>query len=416
MMQKDTDRLLLCCLGSETDEFKAARLQGLSTSDWKNLTHRSASCGVTPLLYHRLRSLHWLLSIPEEIWSNLKMAYLASAGRNTLLYHDLGQVLGALREDNIPVIALKGAHLAQIVYGDIALRPMGDIDLLVRESDLPRVEKKLLKMEYHIFGVREWYANYRYKLEFQRTGRGTTVEVHWSLLDATSPFTLDVAGLWQRARPATLAGVKVKVLSPEDLLLYACLHTSFCDRFPGVKPLCDIAEIMRHYRNEIDWDQVVWRAHQWKASRYIFLTLYITGRLLAADVPDNVLDRLRPDDFNPNVLSWAVEQTLAEKTNTPRIVINFFELCRPGQPLRKVSLMLKAIFLPLELLACKYSLPPDSPRIRLYLMRLKELLQHHGQAWLRLLLVNDKEMVDLIGRENALRGWLTGVKSIYTGC
>jgi hypothetical protein len=410
MLPTETDRLLLCCLSAEPDASKAARLQGLSISDWEEVFSRSASCGVTPLLYQRLRSLQAFLSLPPEIEANLRMAYLASAARNTRLYHELGQVLGALQEERIPVMALKGVHLAQMVYGDVALRPMGDIDLLVRKSDLPRVEKRLLEMEYQISGVRDWWATYCHHLVFQRTGRGIPVEVHWTLMHPGSPFSLDVPGLWQRAWPATLAGVKVKVLSPADLLLYACLHTSFCDRFPGVKPLADILEIVRYYRHEIDWGQFVRRAHQWQAHRYIFLTLHIAGRLLAADVPDQVLARLRPDDFNPQVGRWAIEQTLAEKTNASEFSINFFELCRPGQPWRKVSLLIKAIFPPLEFLAHRYSLPVDSPRLRLYLLRLKELLQHYGWPALRRS-VNDHEMVVIVRRENGLVDWLTRVAS-----
>jgi hypothetical protein len=36
------------------------------------------------------------------------------------LYHELGKVLGLLRDENIPVIVLKGVHLAELVYGNIA--------------------------------------------------------------------------------------------------------------------------------------------------------------------------------------------------------------------------------------------------------------------------------------------------------
>ncbi|MCP4365035.1 MAG: nucleotidyltransferase family protein [Planctomycetes bacterium] len=48
----------------------------------------------------------------------------------------------------MPVILLKGAHLAQVVYSNIALRPMGDIDILVKKNDLPKAKELLLELGY----------------------------------------------------------------------------------------------------------------------------------------------------------------------------------------------------------------------------------------------------------------------------
>jgi hypothetical protein len=53
-----------------------------------------------------------------------------------VLYRQLKEILIEFNKNNIPVILLKGAHLAQFVYGNIALRLMSDIDLLVKKEDL----------------------------------------------------------------------------------------------------------------------------------------------------------------------------------------------------------------------------------------------------------------------------------------
>ena len=58
-----------------------------------------------------------------------------------LLYHELNRVLRALVEAHIHVIALKGVHLAALVYDDIGLRRMSYTDLLVARDHIEVCDK-----------------------------------------------------------------------------------------------------------------------------------------------------------------------------------------------------------------------------------------------------------------------------------
>jgi hypothetical protein len=102
------------------DEAGDGRLETLSNSDWDVLIEESGRYGVASLLYHRLRTFHSDIPIPANVMARLRHIYLQSAGRGMHLYHELGKVLGLLRDENIPVIVLKGVHLAELVYGNIA--------------------------------------------------------------------------------------------------------------------------------------------------------------------------------------------------------------------------------------------------------------------------------------------------------
>ena len=204
------------------------------------------------------------------------------------VYHELARVLETLQDEDISVIALKGAHLAEVVYGNIALRPMSDVDLLVKEPDLSRVEKKLLAMGYtpdekNTAELAERCVHFTYKLPRE----GLCMEIHWNIQLSNSPFNVDVDGLWKRTRPAMIAGVRVLALSPEDLLLHLCLHTAFRHLFgqSALRSLCDISETIRHYQDQIDWEQVRHRAHQWGIGNCLHLTLHLASKLLGAAVP-----------------------------------------------------------------------------------------------------------------------------------
>ncbi|MBM3166611.1 MAG: nucleotidyltransferase family protein [Chloroflexi bacterium] len=412
MDQRTAGELLLYCLGMGTDETRAARLEQLSTSDWDDLIQQSARHGATPLLYRRFTTNSTNTHIPTTVMQRLREIYLYSAKENIRLYHELAKVLKTLQNDGIPVIALKGACLAEVVYGNIALRPMGDVDLLVRRTDLSRVEEKLLEMGYgspEHPSIEEQCEKAQHLVGFTKP-EAILIEIHWTIETPTSPFKVDVDGLWKRARPATIAGVKVLVLSPEDLILHLCLHGSLHHKFRfGLKPFCDIAETIRHYWDEMDWEQVQLRAHQWGVSKCVYLTLYLARELLKAAVPDEVLEALKPDGFNLQVAAWAREQIFADESDSPSLSPNLAQFWGPRRLQDKAILLLKSVFPSPEVMAKMYPAPPDSPRIYLYYpVRLKDLLLRHGRATWQMLR-RDEEMMALVERENrktALSDWL----------
>jgi hypothetical protein len=321
--------------------------------DWHAVATIAADHILTPLLYKRLKESDAQALVPVDVWERLRQVYVAGAIRSMRVYRELRPVLRRLRGSGIKVVVLKGMFLAEAVYGDAALRSsMADVDIMVPREELPRVQATLLDMG---FGPRE-----RKDIELLcRTTKGLapftrsgfTVEPHWSLFHPTSPFRTDVDGLWARACPATIAGVEVLALSPEDLLLYLCLHTSHKHSLGlGLLPFCDIAETVRHYGpradnrpttektervkpgsgpyhqslrelcdstsdsgrgSELDWSQFTDRAREWGATRHVGLALDLARSLLGAGVPDAVLEQLVPEGIDPRILETARESVLA---------------------------------------------------------------------------------------------------------
>jgi hypothetical protein len=414
MDQQTVDELLCHCLGMGTDETRVARLEQLSPSDWDGVIQQANRHSVTPLLYRCLKTLGPGTIIPAGIMQRLQEIYLFdSARRNVRLYHQLSKVLKMLQNDGIPVIALKGVHLAEVVYGDLALRPMDDMDLLVRTTDLSRIEAKLLEMGYVPPENKSWYVENHRHFHYVLPNGGVPVEVHWNIQSPTSLFKLDVEKFWERAQPAAIAGIEVLVLSPEDLLLHLCLHVSFSHKFRiRLISFCDISETVRYYRDEMDWEQVQLRACQWGVGKYVYLTLHLARELLGAAVPDEVLDALKPDGFDPRVAAGAREQIFADESDSPSLSSlskAFVQLWGPEGLQDKAILFLKSVFPSPEVMAQMYPAPPDSPRIYFYYpVRLKDLLLRYGRAAWRLL-HRDKEMVMLVERKNnktALIDWL----------
>ena len=184
-----------------------------------------------------------------------------TGARNTLLYQDLGLVLQAFQHDKIPVIVLKGAHLAALVYRHIALRPMSDIDLLVHRSDLERAVAKLHDLGFTgpLPGEVPMVSQEGHHLPMMHKAPETGIEVHWAPFWPPRLAGIANDACWARSCPATIAGAPTRVLSPEDLLLHVCLHDACdlaCGPFGlGLRPLCDVAAIIRHYRETLSWPE-----------------------------------------------------------------------------------------------------------------------------------------------------------------
>ena len=275
-----TDEWLLYCLRQEAGEPKTNLLEGLSDSDWEALIEESVRHSLTPLFYQRLKALPVDSPVPDWVRRRLRLLYLRNAGRNINLYQGLGEVLEVMGKNNIPVIALKGAHLAELVYGNIALRPMSDLDLLVKEKDLMKVEEKLLKLGYRPIEDDRQVTGKNHHFVYRLPEKELNVEIHWTLIRADYPFDIDLEGQWERSRPAVIGNGAVRVQSPEDLLLHLCLHNCKDLFEKGLKLLCDLSAIIHHYEKEMDWDQVLLRSRQWGIEKFVYLALRLAVELL----------------------------------------------------------------------------------------------------------------------------------------
>ncbi len=67
---------------------------------------------------------------------SLRATYVASLRNNTRALQMVRRILDAAEAASIDLLPLKGALWAEVLYGDVALRPMVDVDLAVRPSQL----------------------------------------------------------------------------------------------------------------------------------------------------------------------------------------------------------------------------------------------------------------------------------------
>jgi hypothetical protein len=167
---------------------------------------------------------------------------------------------------------------------------------------------------------------------------GSTIEVHWGLLDsAHHRRALGMEWFWRSAEPVNVSGVHALVLGPEAQMLHLCAHLVLHHAGEGMLWLHDLAEVVYHYRDRLDWETVVEQA---QASDLV-LPLQRTLPRLAdgwnVPIPAGVLARLaelKPSAEEERLVHW---MTIPGRTVEVEVWSNLFSLSGWGERARYLA-------------------------------------------------------------------------------
>ncbi|MCF7810599.1 nucleotidyltransferase family protein [bacterium] len=411
---KKPDKLLVTVLRSCFDEGQAADLRQLDLSGWHVILNNAIIQSLTPFIWRSLKSFENPIDLSEEIRSRFVKASMEASGRGVVIQNQLYELLKLLNECNIPVVVLKGCHLAENVYHDFSVRPMQDIDILIKKDDAEAVENALVNNDYTPINsvndedIKETHYTY------MPVKQGVPLEVHTFLHTHKLDKTLDADKIRSRAEPVLIGGNNAYALAPEDLIIYHCFHISYHLFLNlGLRALCDLGMIIRHYENRINWQLVIDRAREWQVANIVFLPLDTARRLLNVQAPDEVYRELRPMDFNPGIEEWVYAQLFGGLDMRRMKSSNLAEFWNTRSITKKVSILIKAVFPADEILKNKYYREYKGKwKFRLYLLRLRDLIKHHSKTFWRLL-IHDKSLLEISEHEarrnkaqSALQDWL----------
>ncbi|MGX9727267.1 MAG: nucleotidyltransferase family protein [Candidatus Electronema sp. VV] len=144
--------LALCACDAEEEETlvrleraAAAFRQTADDADWTLLLHEAEREGMAPLLHKHLGAVGWG-GAPEPFRRALQSLRLRSRHANGIRSRATAEIISVCAAEGINLLAVKGIALADAVYSEPGLRPMRDIDLLLRHEDAARAEELLLTL------------------------------------------------------------------------------------------------------------------------------------------------------------------------------------------------------------------------------------------------------------------------------
>jgi hypothetical protein len=411
--KREAGRLLCDFLSGR--KIPEARLETLSPADGESLVDWALHFKVGELFYREIKSRNFPAGlIPVDAGNRLREAYRNRAMINTSLFFDASKVIKSLADNQLPVIALKGLSLAKNIYGDIALRPMSDIDLLVKEEDLVRAGRILLTLGYkQSFPAWESMLKTYPHLPPFTNNNGVMIELHWNIVTPDIPIKVDFDGLWERARLIKVDHGEVLAFSSEDLFLHLCIHACFhLQTGLDLIPLSDMAGLIKTSADKIDWQIVIERATRWGGQKCVYLMLLLVRELLGAAPPDKIMSEIKPDDYQPVFFDEALEQIFDVSPSGQLIVKGIDQLSKMKKIKGikgKVLALLKHAFPSRAILARIYPVSVSSPKIYLcYLFRLGRLMVYYTSVLLRLFR-RDQLVIKTVHqarRVNAVSDWM----------
>lgn len=274
----------------------ASRVRQDTPYDWRGIIEVARGEGLSLMLYKELKDRNGLL--PQEHLEELRRGYFSTLAQHKYCFRELVRCLEAM---DVPVILLKGAALLPAVYNDLGERPLGDFDILIHHRDLDKVTGRLGDLGYK---SHRGYGPHVNSVSFIRDEETVLpLEVHWHIENAMFPYfeAFNIERMWQSALPVKLVVSETNLIEDHQVLIFAPHHQllhltvhALRHHYDRLLLLYDIHKVIGHYGEGLDWETLVREAKEFHLTRPLFYGLYLTKLLMHTDVPQHVLDRLRP--------------------------------------------------------------------------------------------------------------------------
>lgn len=303
------NKLIILVARRKLDGARCAELRRLLRQEinWDYLFATAQAHGVLPLLHKHLVDT----AVPSHFLSRLKRESVANSQNVLHLIAKQLRVYKLFKENGIRVALFKGPLLAQIAYGEIALRQAGDIDVLINRRDFAQARALLESLDYEMTprltaAQLTSHLNNHCELQFMRDEWFTVVDLHWDLAPRSFVFKLHADEVMSRLQTVTFAGTTVETFSPEDLVLYLSMHGAK-HLWRRLEWIASLAETLRAIR-DLNWGLLVQRAEQAHATRMLALGLRLVEKFSDVSIPSHVPARVDADSSMQRMSEQVREQ------------------------------------------------------------------------------------------------------------
>lgn len=237
------------------------------------------STRLLPLAWHNLRAF----GVTDPLFPRLLGVYRQAWLANQVRFGELSAAQAALRAAGIASLCLKGVALAHGYYPNPGMRPMEDVDLLVRPKDAPAAGEVLLRNGWTpLFDRMERVLLVRHAITF-RNARGRELDLHAHVIRGTLRSDLD-GERWERAVTIDDGAQGFRALDDTDQLLHVLVHGAESQP-PTIHWMVDAMMILKRGPEVIDWTRLLHDAEREGRGITIGAALAQLEQLFDAPVP-----------------------------------------------------------------------------------------------------------------------------------
>ena len=274
-------RLVICGRTREAD------WPSFSQADWDLLNGMSTHEGLTGLVYHAWKEGQRPANVPIQLFGQQGAVFLRNQQRFSTIQTELiTRIAPALEEAGLKMIIMKGADLAGSLYPQPGLRPMVDLDCLVRQSALSPATAVLSALGYvevrnHMIQPRRGFQELHVVMRLPNTPQSIRLELHHALLNARRNFfELNIEWFFSQTKPFG-SSLLIENNAPTDSLLtftasahllHLAVHLMMAHGAGGSNLLhfYDIHLLLDRWGSQINWKELLAAARDMNLDYAIF--------------------------------------------------------------------------------------------------------------------------------------------------
>lgn len=225
--------------------------------DWQALSAQAEIHGLSVMLSKLASEEN--LGLPREVQLQLKALTLRHQKVLAAREKVLADVIELFENNDIRFALLKGAALSPLIYDPPWLRPMRDIDLLVKRIDAQRTQSLLRGIG---FSSEEFNTGFLYEHHHlpnsvrEQDGFTISLEVHHDALSGDVGDSINWDALIDKPRPFKLAGKQAFALGHTDMLKHLCHHTFEPADIIKLGSIVDLIRYANIFADTINWREL----------------------------------------------------------------------------------------------------------------------------------------------------------------
>ncbi len=243
-----------CSLSLSDDKVDLLRALANDIKDWDTVNLMAQNHRVASFLYYSLKKADLLNTIPTEIAKKWHAVYLSNYLQNESAFSEIRQLAQTVKGEK--VVLLKGAALNLMLYPDLGIRPMSDIDVLVEKNRRYEIYKILGEQGWNVGNTTEKSeihskisdVEHKHLPKTNRTENGKYVELHWKFFAGTNDDEISA----EAVKTSVKWEENVYLMSNEMMFAHLCSNfTDGYDLGETLRTLCDVNEFL--LQKELDW-------------------------------------------------------------------------------------------------------------------------------------------------------------------
>lgn len=254
--------------------------------DWWGVYHLAEINQVRPVMYQVLKSTPDIY--PVSIMEKIRGVSLDTCVKCLLQTAQITNIQAAFTNQGVDIIVHKGILYGQLFYASTSDREVGDIDVIVKKTDIEIADKILSSMGYTSILHRSKHkiGNYKHGLDYhisyhnQISTSYFPIELHWSHSSVRSIIDINTDQMVSRNKSWLKNSSILNGPSLEDILLLLLTHHSSKEGWFQLKHLCDLIGFLTFHKESINWDMTLERLKNSNLSLHFFVGIGLVNYFL----------------------------------------------------------------------------------------------------------------------------------------